>query len=56
MRLSPARAALALAAYIANLRQDSYLFEAPPPSAIPVSTNAPGTNAAPANATNAPAK
>ncbi|MGD1085190.1 MAG: cbb3-type cytochrome c oxidase subunit II [Verrucomicrobiota bacterium] len=53
----PRPPALALAAYVANLRQDNYLFEVPPPpSAIPAGTNAPGTNAAPANPTNAPAK
>jgi cytochrome c oxidase cbb3-type subunit II len=41
--------ARALAAYVANLHQDGYLFEAPPP---PGMTNAPATNA-PAGTTNA---
>jgi cytochrome c oxidase cbb3-type subunit 2 len=42
----PKPAARALAAYVANLRQEPYLFEAPPPPGA-VSTNAPagGTNA-----------
>jgi cytochrome c oxidase cbb3-type subunit 2 len=53
----PRPSALALAACVANLRQDRYLFEVPPPpSAVPASTNASGTNAAPAGATNAPPK
>jgi cytochrome c oxidase cbb3-type subunit 2 len=49
----PSPDALALAAYVANLRQDSYLFEVPPPE---VKTNAPGTNApgAKASQTNLP--
>jgi cytochrome c oxidase cbb3-type subunit 2 len=47
----PRPAAHALAAYIANLRQEPYLFEAPPPpSANSASTNAVATD------TNAPAK
>jgi cytochrome c oxidase cbb3-type subunit 2 len=58
----PGRQARALASYVLNLRQEGYLFEAPPPEA---KTNAPAnpasTNAAPANpaspgATNAVAK
>jgi cytochrome c oxidase cbb3-type subunit 2 len=51
----PRPAAYALAAYVANLRQDPFLFEAPPPF-NPASTNTPvaGTNA-PATGTNAPA-
>ena len=58
----PRPPARALAAYVANLRQEAYLFEAPPPpgsvstNTPPVSTNTPpgGTNA-PAGGTNAPA-
>ncbi|MGA2540192.1 MAG: cbb3-type cytochrome c oxidase subunit II [Verrucomicrobiota bacterium] len=51
----PRPAAWALAAYVANLRQEPYLFEAPPPPGS-ISTNTPagGTNA-PAGGTNAPA-
>jgi cytochrome c oxidase cbb3-type subunit 2 len=51
----PRPAARALAAYVAGLRQEPYLFEAPPPPGS-VSTNAAagGTNA-PAGDTNAPA-
>jgi cytochrome c oxidase cbb3-type subunit 2 len=37
----PTRAALALANYVASLRQSGYLFEAPPPLRPPVKTNAP---------------
>jgi cytochrome c oxidase cbb3-type subunit 2 len=51
----PRTPALALAAWMANSRQDKYLFEAPPPAPA-AGTNAPGTNAAPASATHAPAK
>jgi cytochrome c oxidase cbb3-type subunit 2 len=49
----PRTAARALAAYVAALRQEPYLFEAPPPPGT-VYTNAPagGTNAPP-NGTNA---
>jgi len=51
----PRPAARALAAYVAGLRQDQYLFEAPPPPGA-ATTNAPpgGTNAQPnrSNATN----
>ena len=58
----PRPAALALAAYVASLRQEVYLFEAPPPpgspaaTALTAATNAPtgGTNA-PAGGTNSPA-
>ena len=42
----PRPAARALAAYVANLRQEPYLFEAPPPpSSINTNTPAGGTNA-----------
>ena len=58
----PKPEALALVAYLHNLRQNGYLFEAPPPPqpAKPSGTNAPpaaagGTNAPAAGATNAPA-
>lgn len=59
----PRPAARALAAYVANLRQEPYLFEAPPPPGAVIKTNVPagGTNApvgganAPAGATNAAA-
>ena len=53
----PRPAAYALAAYIANLHQDPYLFEVPPPPANPASTNAVAADTnAPAAGTNAPAK
>jgi cytochrome c oxidase cbb3-type subunit II len=53
----PRPAARALAAYLLSLRQDGYLFEAPPPplpktNAVP--TNAVATNAVPAAAKPAP--
>jgi cytochrome c oxidase cbb3-type subunit 2 len=51
----PRPAARALAAYVAGLRQEPYLFEAPPPRGS-VNTNAAlNTTNAPANGTNAPA-
>jgi cytochrome c oxidase cbb3-type subunit II len=40
----------ALVAYLLNLRQDNYLFEAPPPEWMWPKTNAPATNAVPAAA------
>lgn len=66
----PRPAAYALAAYVANLRQDEYLFEVPPPTnalgtnvmlaaknAPPAGTNAPAASTnIPVAATNAPAK
>lgn len=51
--IMPRAPALALAAYIGNLRQDKYIFEVPPPPEPPGSTNAAGTNAAPVSGTNA---
>jgi cytochrome c oxidase cbb3-type subunit 2 len=49
----PRPAARALAAYVASLRQEAYLFEAPPPEAA--GTNAPAaTTNLPAGETNAP--
>jgi cytochrome c oxidase cbb3-type subunit II len=39
----PKPEALALAAYVLNLHQDGYLFEAPPPPAPPKKTNTPPT-------------
>ncbi len=59
----PRPAALELAAYVASLHQDGYLFEAPPPLPPPGQTNTPATAAAPTNSpatnaapTNSPAK
>jgi cytochrome c oxidase cbb3-type subunit 2 len=50
----PRPQARALAAYLLSLRQDGYLFEAPPPPQL--KTNAVPTNAVPSNAVPAPAK
>jgi cytochrome c oxidase cbb3-type subunit II len=50
----PRPPALALAAYLLSLRQEGYLFEAPPPARVINAARA-GTNAAPAS-TNAAAK
>jgi cytochrome c oxidase cbb3-type subunit 2 len=44
----PRPQARALAAYLMSLRQTGYLFEAPPPPARPLKTNAVPTNAVPA--------
>jgi cytochrome c oxidase cbb3-type subunit 2 len=54
----PKPEALALAAYVASLHQNGYLFEAPPPFQPKGKTNAPATNAVikAAAATNSPAK
>jgi len=53
----PRPAALSLAAYVASLHQDGYLFEAPPPLRAPGGTNTPASAPAPAAApTNSPAK
>ena len=46
----PRPAAKALAAYLLNLRQEGYLYEAPPPQLMWPKTNAVATNAAPAAA------
>jgi cytochrome c oxidase cbb3-type subunit 2 len=46
----PSPAARALAAYLLNLRQDGYLYEAPPPESMWPKTNAVRTNAVPAAA------
>ena len=49
----PRPAARALAAYVAGLRQEPYLFEVPPPPGAATSTNAaPGVTNAPDNGTN----
>jgi cytochrome c oxidase cbb3-type subunit 2 len=50
----PRPQARALAAYLVNLRQDGYLFEAPPPPQP--KTNAVSTNEVPTNAAPAPVK
>jgi hypothetical protein len=58
----PRPAARALAAYVSGLRQEAYLFEAPPPpgspaaNALTAATNAPaGETNAPSGGTNSPA-
>ena len=51
----PRPAARALAAYVENLRQEAYLFEAPPPPGSPVANALATATNAPAGQTNAPA-
>jgi cytochrome c oxidase cbb3-type subunit II len=46
----PRPEARALAAYLLSLRQDGYLYEAPPPPQLQAKTNAAPTNAVPASA------
>jgi cytochrome c oxidase cbb3-type subunit II len=46
----PTRRAKALDEYLLNLRQEGYLFEAPPPPELQSKTNSAATNAAPAGA------
>jgi cytochrome c oxidase cbb3-type subunit 2 len=50
----PRRQAKALAQYLLNLRQEGYLYEAPPPPQLQVKTNSAATNAAAAAAKPAP--
>jgi cytochrome c oxidase cbb3-type subunit 2 len=52
----PRPEARALAAYLANLRQDAYLYDAPPPAWMLPKTNAAPTNAVATNAAPAAAK